>query len=145
MTLELGKKLSIRSMVYVAGEPIPFFWPMRSFIHHNPLHGLETLPFSEAIRAGRRLFHGRGFLPRTGYKRYLDEGRVDSEKLEARLKRFAEKQVALPGIDLTRWLMTLLTQIDQPLVIERSFADAVDVHAALNDLQPDNNRPVVLF
>ena len=42
MSLTLGQKLKIRSMVYVAAEPIPFFWPMRSFIHHNPLHGLEA-------------------------------------------------------------------------------------------------------
>jgi len=142
MTLELGKKLSIRSMVYVAGEPIPFFWPMRSFIHHNPLHGLETLPFPEAIRAGTKLFHGRGFLPRTDYKRYLDEGKVDSETLEAGIRDFAEKQVTIPGIDLTRWLMTLLLQIDQPLVIDRSLADAVDVHAVLNDSKSDRSRPV---
>jgi uncharacterized protein YbcC (UPF0753/DUF2309 family) len=142
MTLELGKKLSIRSMVYVAGEPIPFFWPMRSFIHHNPLHGLEGLFFHDAIRAGTKLFHGRGFLPRSDYKRYLDEGKVDSEKLESRLRSFAEKQIALPGIDLTRWLMTLLNEIDQPAAIDRSLADAVDVHAALHDAQSHRERLV---
>ncbi len=142
MTLELGKKLSIRSMVYVAGEPIPFFWPMRSFIHHNPLHGLEALPFPEAIRTGTKLFHGRGFLSRTGYRRYLEEGKVEHETLEAGLRRFAEKHPALPGIDLTRWLMTLLIQIDQPLVIQRSLADAVDVHAALTGARSDKDRPI---
>jgi uncharacterized protein YbcC (UPF0753/DUF2309 family) len=142
MTLELGKKLGIRSMVYVAGEPIPFFWPMRSFIHHNPLHGLEGLPFPEAVRAGEKLFHGKGFLPRTGYKRYLEEGKVDLETLEAGIKRFAEKQVDLPGIDLTHWLLTLLTQIDQPLLIDLSLADAADVHAVLNHAKPEKDRPV---
>jgi uncharacterized protein YbcC (UPF0753/DUF2309 family) len=142
MTLELGKKLGIRSMVYVAGEPIPFFWPMRSFIHHNPLHGLEGLPFPEAVRAGEKLFHGKGFLPRTGYKRYLEEGKVDLETLEAGIKRFAEKQVDLPGIDLTHWLLTLLTQIDQPLLIDLSLADAADVHAVVNHAKPEKDRPV---
>ena len=48
MSLSLGMKAQIRSMIFVAGEPIPFFWPMRAFIHHNPLHGLEQLPFEEA-------------------------------------------------------------------------------------------------
>ena len=52
MTLPLGQTLKIRTMVYVAGEPIPFFWPMRSFIHHNPLHGLEHLPFDKAVALG---------------------------------------------------------------------------------------------
>ena len=40
----LGMSLKIRSMIHMAAEPIPFFWPMRTFIHHNPLHGLEHLP-----------------------------------------------------------------------------------------------------
>ena len=40
MTLTLGDRLKVRSMVYVASEPIPRFWPMRTFIHHNPLFGL---------------------------------------------------------------------------------------------------------
>ena len=54
MSLDLGQKLQIRAMIYVAGEPIPFFWPMRSFIHHNPLHGLEHLPFEDAVAEGER-------------------------------------------------------------------------------------------
>jgi len=37
MSLSLGRRLKIRATVHVAGEPIPFFWPMRTFIHHNPL------------------------------------------------------------------------------------------------------------
>ena len=142
MTLELGKKLSIRSMVYVAGEPIPFFWPMRSFIHHNPLHGLESLSFPEAVRTGTKLFHGRGFLPRSDYQRYLAGGKVDEESLAAGIRAFTEKHVSIPGIDLTRWLMTLLMQRAQPVAIRRSLADAADVHAALNNAQPAAERSV---
>jgi len=49
VSLALGRRLKIRAMVQVAGEPIPYFWPMRTFIHHNPLHGLEHLPFAQAV------------------------------------------------------------------------------------------------
>ena len=66
MSLSVGQRLSIRSMIYVAGEPIPFFWPMRTFIHHNPLHGLEDLPFEQAVQEGKRLLHGRVCLRRCG-------------------------------------------------------------------------------
>ena len=97
MTLELGQKLRIRTMVYIAGEPIPFFWPMRSFIHHNPLHGLEELPFHEAVQAGERLFHGRGFLPRSLYNSYLGEGRVDRNALEEGIAAFVARQAAPVG------------------------------------------------
>jgi hypothetical protein len=77
MSLDLGMQAQIRSMIFIAGEPIPFFWPMRAFIHHNPLHGLEKLPFEQAVSEGRKLFHGKGFLPRKIYRRYLDEGKID--------------------------------------------------------------------
>ena len=80
-SLSLGKRLSIRSTVHVAGEAIPFFWPMRTFIHHNPLHGLESMPFHEAVAEGERLFHGRGYLERGDYQRYLARGSVDPETL----------------------------------------------------------------
>ena len=142
MTMALGKKLGIRSMVYVAGEPIPFFWPMRSFIHHNPLHGLEDLPFAEAVAIGTRLFHGRGFLPRRDYKRYLAENKVATGELEAGIEAFIAKQASVPGIDLEHWLMILLTSLDHPVALKGKFADATDIHAALTNTKPDTGRPV---
>ena len=142
MTLELGQKLRIRTMVYIAGEPIPFFWPMRSFIHHNPLHGLEELPFHEAVQAGERLFHGRGFLPRSLYNSYLGEGRVDRNALEEGIAAFVARQASIPGIDLQRWLMTLLTRVDQPVALAGVLAGAGDVHAAIVNATSNGERPV---
>jgi hypothetical protein len=28
---------------------IPHYWPMTTFVHHNPLHGFEDMPFKEAL------------------------------------------------------------------------------------------------
>ena len=64
MSVALGQKLKIRSMIYVAAEDVPYFWPMRAFIHHNPLHGLEDLSFQQAVEKGTKLFHGQGYLAR---------------------------------------------------------------------------------
>ena len=71
MSLSVGQRLSIRSMIYVASEAIPFFYPMRTFIHHNPLHSLEDLPFEQAVQEGKRLFHGRVFLRRPDYQDHI--------------------------------------------------------------------------
>ncbi len=131
MTLPLGQTLQIRTMIYVAGEAIPFFWPMRSFIHHNPLHGLEHLPFPQAVETGARLFHGRGFLPRRDYQHYLAQGKVDRDALAHNIERFVAQQASIPGIDLSHWLMTLLTRSQQALASPCSLAEADDVHAAL--------------
>ncbi len=133
MTLSLGRGLKIRSMVHMAAEPIPNFWPMRTFIHHNPLHGLEDLPFPEAVERGEELFHGRGFLPRADYQRLFNEGRVDRDTIEASVAAALEKRPALQAIGGQDLLCTLLTERPDPVVTKRTVADLDDVAAALHD------------
>jgi uncharacterized protein YbcC (UPF0753/DUF2309 family) len=132
VSLTLGQKLKIRSMIYVAAEPIPLFWPMRSFIHHNPLHGLEHLPFGEAVAEGSWLFHGRGHLPRSGYQRYLAQDKIDTEHLRSSVAAFAAARPAVPGVGLQDWLMALLTQFEQPLTEPLGLANVSDVRAVLS-------------
>ncbi|MGB0722296.1 MAG: DUF2309 domain-containing protein [Gammaproteobacteria bacterium] len=135
MNPALGQHLMIRAMVYVAGKPVPFFWPMRSFIHHNPLHGLEHMEFADAVEAGGALFHARGFLNRDQYQDYLARGEVDRAALEAQVGRFVSEQVArrgdVHGVDLRRCLMALLTQTLNPIMTPNALARGADVHAAL--------------
>lgn len=128
MTLTLGKKLNIRSMIYVAAEPVPFFWPMRSFIHHNPLHGLEHLPFDQAVAQGSQLFHGRVFLSRRQYQSYLQQGRVDAEKLDEQLRAFAARYAEEDGLDCYPWMKQLL--LHEPLPISET-----DVLLSTEDIQ----------
>ncbi len=132
MSVPLGENLRIRSMVYIAGEPVPYFWPMRNFIHHNPLHGFEHLPFEQAVDKGTRLFGARGYLSRSAYQRYLAEGKVDAESLRLRVQRFIESQkVSLP-IDTTAWLMTELTQATEQVTDVLTIATHDMVHARLH-------------
>jgi uncharacterized protein YbcC (UPF0753/DUF2309 family) len=123
MSLALGKKLSIRSMIYVAGEPIPFFWPMRNFIHHNPLHGLEKMHFSEAVRKAEKLFHTRTFLTRAEYQHYLDEAKISRQSLLESVKKISRNHDPIPGIDLNQWLMKILTNPSTGLPEENIFSD----------------------
>ncbi len=132
MTLALGRQLQIRAMVHVAGEPIPFFWPMRTFIHHNPLYGLEHLPFSQAVREGERLFHARGYLPRSTYQQFLSSGKVEVARLSEEVERFVSARSAIADLDLHRLLMTLLTEVSEPFAPVLKLADGQDVHATLS-------------
>jgi len=102
--LNLGKILRVHATAYVAAEPVPLFWPMRTFIHNNPLHGLEDLPFTEAVQAARGLFHARVYLPRTTYQHYLREGKCDVRILDAITAQFAQTAPSIDGIDWQRWL-----------------------------------------
>src|SRR3569832_1279069 len=99
MTLPMGQKLGIRNMIYVAGEPVPFFWPMRSFIHHNPLHGLERHPFYSAVQTSERLFHGRGYLRQQQNKQKHNQNKKDKEALAGEVAAFLGSR-EVPGLDL---------------------------------------------
>jgi len=131
MSLALGRRLKVRAMTYVAGESITYFWPMRTFIHHNPLQGLEHLPFAQAVAEGERLFHGRGYLPRSTYQHYLSTGQIDTTTLAREVERFAAGQSSIPGLPLQPLLMALLTQTKQAMGERPVLATAQDIHAAL--------------
>ncbi|MEO1767754.1 DUF2309 domain-containing protein [Thiobacter aerophilum] len=131
MSLSLGRRLRIRATVHVAGEPIPFFWPMRTFIHHNPLHGLEHLPFVEAVREGTELFGARGYLPRVEYQQALAEGRVERSALEREVAAYAARAERFPGLDLAQLLLTLTVSEPAPLGPPPMLADGADLAAAL--------------
>jgi len=131
MSLDPGVKAQIRSMVFVAGEPIPYFWPMRAFIHHNPLHGLERMQFEDAVAQGQQLFHGTGFLPRSTYQQYYRQQKVDAESLAAGVTNFLKQREPVDGIDLHAWLMKLLTETRSPVTFSDSLATVSGVMAAL--------------
>ncbi|MEZ5476448.1 MAG: putative inorganic carbon transporter subunit DabA [Thiolinea sp.] len=131
MNTSLGMKLKIRTMVHMAAEAIPFFWPMRTFIHHNPLHSMEHLPFPEAVEQGSQLFHGRGYLDRSTYQDYLAAGKVDRQALDAEIAGFLAGRDALPALNLHRWLQALLTETTQPFKWDSPLLQAADLHAAL--------------
>ncbi len=131
MSLSPGLKAQIRSMIFVAGEPIPNFWPMRAFIHHNPLYGLEKLPFEQAVAEGRRLFHGNGFLSRSLYQRYYRDGRIDHQSLVNGIENFLNQYPSIEGIDLQGWLTRLLTEIDAPVTARSELVSVDDIVEAV--------------
>jgi uncharacterized protein YbcC (UPF0753/DUF2309 family) len=118
-------------MVFVAGEPIPYFWPMRAFIHHNPLHGLERMPFEEAIAEGQQLFHGVGFLPRTTYQQYFRQNKIDFQSLSTGIEDFLKQYESIDGVDLHSWLLKLVTETDIQTTLTDSQATVADISSVL--------------
>ena len=131
MTLPLADTLKLRAMVYVAGEPIAFFWPMRNFIHHNPLHGLEGLKFEDAVERGETLFHARGFLKRHEYQRYLAEGTIDEAELRREIRAFVANHDLPAGIDWDQAFLRLLTRVADPVALPVEIATPTCIRSAL--------------
>jgi uncharacterized protein len=120
------RRMELRGIVHLAGEVIAQYWPMRTFVHHNPLHSLEYLPFEEAVRRGKQFMGGNGYLPSEQYRAYLKSGRIRLEDLDAALKPLVhDKQVFIGSRSLTHGevLRACLTEglcapIEEPLDAE---------------------------
>jgi len=82
----VSRRMELRGVVRLAGEVIAQYWPMRTFVHHNPLHSLEYLPFEETVRRGKQFMGGNGYLSSQSYRDYLKSGRIQSRHLDAALK-----------------------------------------------------------
>jgi uncharacterized protein len=77
----------IRQIVLKASEPIAPFWPMRTMVAQNPIHGLEYLPFDQAVRKGKDLLGGNGYLSNEEYRQFYQNGRITQEGFERAFSR----------------------------------------------------------
>src|SRR6476469_3567067 len=91
------RRMELRGIVHLAGEVIAQYWPMRTFVHHNPLHSLEYLPFEETVRRGKQFMGGNGYLPSYQYREYHAADRIRYEDLDAALKWLARESQVLIG------------------------------------------------
>ncbi|MDH5762264.1 MAG: DUF2309 domain-containing protein [Nitrospinota bacterium] len=77
----------VRQMAMSASEPIAPFWPMRTMVAQNPIHGLEYLPFDQAVRKGKELLGGNGYLANEEYRQFYRSGRITKESFEQAFSR----------------------------------------------------------
>jgi uncharacterized protein YbcC (UPF0753/DUF2309 family) len=63
-----ARRMELRGTIRLASEVIAQYWPMRTFVHHNPLHSLEYLRFGETVQRGAQFLGGRGYLSGDDYR-----------------------------------------------------------------------------
>jgi hypothetical protein len=85
-----SQRTELRALVRLAGEIVAYYWPMRTFVHHNPLHGLEDLPFETAVDRGRQRLGGKGYLSNEKFRDYFRSGRILPRHIDAQLRRRVE-------------------------------------------------------
>jgi uncharacterized protein YbcC (UPF0753/DUF2309 family) len=76
----------LERVIEQAARLLPAQGPIRVFIHHNPLHAFEYLPFDEAVQKGARIFGCHPYLPEARYREKLARGRIRVADLQAVLR-----------------------------------------------------------
>lgn len=87
----MGATSALQNHIEAAAEPISQFWPMKGFVHHNPIHGFEHLPFDEAIRQANNLFGAAGYLSNEEYRGFYETGRISATNVDRALARLGPK------------------------------------------------------
>ena len=132
-----SQRIELRSLVNLSCDPISHFWPMKTFIHHNPLHGLEHLTFEKAINEGERFLKGRGYLSNSENQKYFKEGRISEDSINEALKNVSQSNETITLGDQKFSHLDVLRAI----LIHGRGKVATDVCSAV--LQPSLNQPEI--
>lgn len=79
--------MSILEKLNAVKDTVPHYWPIGSFIAHNPLKGFEHLNFKEALDKAQSIFGGKVYMDPDYYINLYNEGKISSEALEENLIR----------------------------------------------------------
>lgn len=115
--------MELRGVIRLASEVIAQYWPMRTFVHHNPLHSLEYLPFEETVKCGNQFLGGAGYLSSQLYRHYLHSGRIQTRHVEMAVAPLARHDYVTIGLhrvshgEVLRACLTegLCTPVEEPL------------------------------
>lgn len=84
----MEEREGVRRQIGEACQSVAQLWPLKTFAYRNPVRGYEHLPFDEAVREGRRLQGGVGYLPNHEYRQFYRDGRITEENVRRALARF---------------------------------------------------------
>ena len=77
---------SLRRTIYDAAELLPSQGPITAFAFLNPLQGMQSLPFDQAMRSVKRVYGAEPYLSESRYFAKLQRGRISLAELEAVLR-----------------------------------------------------------
>lgn len=80
-TITDGERQSLRSKVVHAAKLLHEQGPISTFVHTNPLHSLEHLPFEQAVATAEQVLGGHGYLPNEEFRRLYHRGRITDQDL----------------------------------------------------------------
>ena len=125
-------RTKLHSDVKWASEVIAGFWPMRTFVHHNPLHSLEYLQFDKAVQRGIQYLDGKGYLPNYMYREYYQSGRIQQQNVDAALEaKTQDEHISIGSRQVSH------KEVLRTCLVEGNTASA-DVLSIINDVKHPN-------
>jgi uncharacterized protein YbcC (UPF0753/DUF2309 family) len=116
---------------------LPAQGPISIFIHHNPLHAFEHLPFEEAVECAAVQLGREPFLAEARYRDKLASGRILARDVEALLREQlgvrGEHEVAGVGSRFSLWRAIVLHGI--PAATGRELSWVLEETAAVSACQ----------
>ena len=88
----VSSSAEVRELVHRASMVLAHYWPMTTFVHHNPIRSLETLPFHDAVKFARRFTGGRGYFSNELYRQLVRTGRISYEHLDVAVNSIARSE-----------------------------------------------------
>lgn len=76
---------------------VPHYWPIGSFIHHNPLKGFEGDHFKDALAKAKSIFGGKVYMDSSYFMELYHEGKIDNNIFEKNIQELLlEKKFDIP-------------------------------------------------
>ena len=74
--------MSLLEKLNAVKDTVPHYWPIGTFIHHNPLKGFEDLNFKEGLDKAQSIYGGKVYMEPIYYINLYNKGKIRSELLE---------------------------------------------------------------
>ena len=98
----------LRDAVEHAAHLLPQQGPIGVFVHHNPLHAFEHLPFEEAVIQAAQLFGAEPYMGEASYRAELARGRIQLVDVDAVLDREPDSLI-LAGLSRSSLRRAMIT------------------------------------
>ena len=151
--LAQDERIHLRQLIEEASELIAPFWPMRTMVAQNPIHGLEYLPFDQAVRKGKDLLGGNGYLPNDEYRQLYREGRISTENVQRALACMGPQadssdsikmgNLLLSAQDIWQWHLVVGFEELEPVLLQWELSGGGATQQFRSDLSSESKHRII--
>ena len=147
------ERAHLRQVIKEASEPIAPFWPMRTMVAQNPIHGLEYLPFDQAVQKGKELLGGSGYLPNETFRQLYREGRITMEGIQRALARVGPPLDSQDSVrvghkflsahDIWQWHLVFGFEALEPVLLPWELGEGGATQQFRSDLPSESKQRII--